>query len=92
MHAGRTFVSASPAGPQVYLSGNDRQLDVEIRGGRGARLVLVGDRGEIDARGIDSDEIRVAVPMRTASRYVRAHLAGPNDQLMAVTSPIWFDR
>ena len=89
LHAGRTFVSVSPAGPQLYLSGTRARLNVEVRGGRGAQLLVVGDGGVMEARVVESDEVQVEMVVPSASPYVRAQLAGPNDELLAVTSPLW---
>ena len=89
LHAGRTFVSASPAGPQLYLERVRDGLDVEVRGGRGSALLVIGDRGVIDSRPVESDEASMAVSLRDRTTYVRAQLVDARGDVMALTSPIW---
>jgi hypothetical protein len=89
LHAGRTFVSALPRGPQLYLDRIDDELTVDIRDGRGTALLLIGERGVIQAQTVESDEATttVAVPGRTS--YVRAQLVDSSGEVVALTSPIW---
>ena len=56
MRAGRTFVSASPAGPQLYLEPGGRGVEVAVRGGTGATLVVLGDQGAIGAAAVGSED------------------------------------
>ena len=88
MRAGRTFVSASPAGPQLYLDRIEDELQVEVRGGRGCALVLIGDGGVVDATAVTSDERTMTFGVPRVS-YVRAQLVGPAGDVVALTSPIW---
>jgi len=88
LRAGRTFVSASPAGPQLYLDRVGDRFEVEIRGGQGAALVLVGDRGIVDAGAVPSDERTTTFDV-PPSTYVRAQLVNSTDDVMALTNPIW---
>jgi len=88
MRAGRTFVSASPAGPQLYLDRIEDELQVEVRGGRGCALVLIGDGGVVDATAVTSDERTMTFGVPRVS-YVRAQLVGPAGEVAALTSPIW---
>jgi hypothetical protein len=88
MRAGRTFVSASPAGPQLYLDRVGDRLEVEVRDGLGAALVLIGDHGVVDAGAVLTNEwtMSFGVPPST---YVRAQLVGATGDVIALTSPIW---
>jgi hypothetical protein len=89
LRAGRTFVSASPAGPQIYLDPVDDELAIEVRGGQGTALLVIGDRSVVDARPVESDRatFTVAVPSRTA--YLRAQLVDSAGEVVALTSPSW---
>jgi hypothetical protein len=89
LRAGRTFVSASPAGPQVYLDRVADELAIEVRGGQASALLVIGDRGVVDARPVESDlaTMTVTVPPRTA--YVRAQLVDAAGEVVALTSPTW---
>jgi len=88
MHASRTFVSASPAGPQLYLDRVEDELAVEVRGGQGSALVLIGDGRVVEATAVLSDEqtTTFAVP---PTAYVRAQLVSSTGEVTALTSPIW---
>ena len=89
LRAGRTFVSASPHGPQLYLDRIGDELTVDIRDGRGTALLLIGEGGVIEAQPVESDEATttLAVPGRTS--YVRAQLVDSSGEVVALTSPIW---
>jgi hypothetical protein len=90
MRAGRTFVSASPAGPQLYLDRVEDELQVEVRGGRGSALLLIGDDGVVNATAVTSDERTMTFGVPPAT-YVRAQLVGSTGEVLALTSPIWLD-
>ncbi|HET7027924.1 MAG TPA: CehA/McbA family metallohydrolase, partial [Candidatus Limnocylindrales bacterium] len=89
MRAGRTFVSASPAGPQLYLDREDGGVRVATVGAAGAALMVVADGRVVSAAGVDGDDwsTRVALPGDTG--YVRAQLVRPTGELLALTSPLW---
>ena len=88
MRSGRTFVSASPAGPQLYLTATRTRLEVEIVGGTGMRLELVGAPGLLASRTVRSHAESCDFDVPGASAYVRAQLVDENE-LSAVTSPVW---
>ncbi|HEY8847066.1 MAG TPA: hypothetical protein VIM24_10435, partial [Candidatus Limnocylindrales bacterium] len=90
MRAGRTFVSASPAGPQLYLEPGGRGVEVAVWGGAGATLVVLGDSGAIGAAAVDSREWSTSVAVPRATAYVRAQLVASNGDVEALTSPIWW--
>jgi hypothetical protein len=89
LREGRTFVSASPAGPQVYLDRTSGEIAVEVRGGRGAALLLIGDAGVADGRAIDRDPWTVVVPTPSRTAYVRAQVVASSGEVLALTSPTW---
>ena len=90
LRAGRTFISDSPAGPQLYLEPGGRGANVTVRDGAGTALVLVGEHGTIAAAAVGPDEwtTSIAIPRDTA--YVRAQLVAENGDLRALTSPLWW--
>ncbi|MBA2381365.1 MAG: PHP domain-containing protein [Chloroflexi bacterium] len=89
MREGRTFVSASPAGPQLYLDEADGQILVAVEDGAGTALLLIGDNGTIDARSVDSASWSTSCALPGSSGYVRAQLVRPTGEVVALTSPIW---
>jgi hypothetical protein len=89
MRAGRTFVSAGPAGPQLYLEPKGRGVQVSVCGGAGRTLAVLGDKGAIGAAAVESDDWSTTVPVPRASTYVRAQLATANGELEALTNALW---
>ena len=91
MRAGRTFVSAAPAGPQLYVERKGNEVEVSVCGGAGMTLSILGDKGAIGAAAVESDDwsARAAVPR--ASSYVRAQLAAATGELQALTSALWWE-
>jgi hypothetical protein len=94
LRQGRTFVSASPAGPQLYLDPAGDGVIASVRGDGAATLVLIGDAGPIATAAIPSgippgDEWshRAAVPRGSA--YVRAEVHASSGDMLALTSPLW---
>jgi len=96
LRAGRTFVSSSPSGPQLYLEPGGNGVRAAVRGAAGLTLVVLGDAGAIGAAAVPAtlpgDEEwaldSLAVPRGTA--YVRAQLIAPAGDLAALTSPLWW--
>jgi predicted metal-dependent phosphoesterase TrpH len=91
IRVGRTFVSASPAGPQLYLDCVAGELRVEVRDGPGTALVLVGSGGVVTAAAVGSDTWLQTVPAPGDTSYVRAQLLDEAGSVVALTSPIWLD-
>ncbi|HEU4571361.1 MAG TPA: CehA/McbA family metallohydrolase, partial [Candidatus Limnocylindrales bacterium] len=93
MRAGRTFVAASPAGPQLYLDGVAGAVArVGGRGGEGSALVVVADGAVVGARPVDptaGDDARdgaewsVEVRVPRSASYVRAQLVRTTGELLA---------
>jgi hypothetical protein len=91
MRAGRTFVSAGPAGPQIHLQRKGNEVEVSVWGGSGRTLAVLGGKGAIGAAAVESEgwSTRVAIPR--ASSYVRAQLTSASGELEALTSALWWE-
>ena len=89
IRAGRTFVSASPAGPQLYLDRSEDGVSAEVRGGAAAALLLITERGVVAAAPVDSDRWSAAFDVPAGSSYVRAQLVAAGGDVLALTSPVW---
>jgi len=90
MRAGRTFVSAGPAGPQLYIEPKGSGVEVSVRGGGGTTLSVLGDKGAIGAAAVESQDWSTTVAVPRASTYVRAQLVAANGELLALTSAMWW--
>ncbi len=92
LRAARTFVSASPAGPQLYLERGADGVRVIVRGGQGTALLLISDVGAIAASAVtDAEEWTASYAVPRDATYVRAQLANDRGELLALTSPLWRD-
>ncbi len=91
MRAGRTFVSASPAGPQLYLDPDGDQLAVTVRDAPGTALLVIGAAGPIAAEASRPGEWSTTVAVPPGTTYLRAQLVDAASEVVALTSPVWFD-
>ena len=90
MRAGRTFISASPAGPQLYIEPGGSGISLEVRGGRGSTFVLLAEGGAVAAEPVTSAEWTANLAVPAGSSYVRAQLVASNGDIEALTSPLWW--
>ena len=56
VRAGRSFVSESPSGPQLYTCDSDEEIRLRVVHARGDALLLVGPRGVVRAVDIPDDD------------------------------------
>jgi len=95
LREGRSFVSESPRGPQLYLD-PDRartgRVAVEVRDGTGATLRLLGDGGVIASSSIDDPRWDATFEVPGGTRYVRAQLESSAGDVRALANPIWAER
>jgi hypothetical protein len=95
LREGRSFVSASPRGPQLYLS-PDRarrgRVIVEVRDGDGATLQLLDETGTASVASVDGAKWEKSFVARAGASYVRAELVSATDEVLALSNPVWADR
>ena len=92
LREGRVFVSASPGGPQLYLSPDSARpgrVHVEARDAPGCTLVLVTDAGAMHSAPIDAVAWDASIAMKSDVAYVRAQLVDGAGEVLALTNPIW---
>ena len=89
LRRGHVFVSASPAGPQLYLSPDSRGALVRARGASGTTLALVSDAGSVRAEAIDSDDYDRRFDLPRRLKYVRAQILDATGSILALTNPLW---
>jgi predicted metal-dependent phosphoesterase TrpH len=95
LREGRSFVSASPRGPQLYLSPDPARrgrVVVEVRDGSDTTVRLVDEAGIATVTRVDSASWEEAFAAREGSRYVRAELVAATGECLALTNPIWTER
>jgi hypothetical protein len=88
LHGGRTFVSASPAGPQLYLTRGGAGVEIEVRDGGGCVLMVLDQNGVVDSLVVDSAAWSRSLGVARSSAYVRAQLVAHNGELRALTSAV----
>jgi hypothetical protein len=91
LRAGRCFVSASPAGPQLFLERQGQEIRWRVVGAGGAAVLLLSERGCVAARPVESDDQRWSIPIPTGAAYVRAQVVAGDGDVLALTNPIWMD-
>jgi predicted metal-dependent phosphoesterase TrpH len=92
LREGRSFISRSPRGPQMYLEAHPAARDaaaLEVRGGEGATVRVVDDSGVIATDTVASAHWDRAFDLRAGSPYVRAELLSPDGEVLALTNPLW---
>jgi predicted metal-dependent phosphoesterase TrpH len=88
---GNAFLSASPAGPQLYLDANGDALRLRVAGAPGAALLLIGDSGCLAAVAVDAEDFSRTLPFPAATTYVRAQLVDAAGNVLALSNPRWRD-
>jgi hypothetical protein len=92
LRRGRSFISESPRGPQLYLEpdrGRTGRVVVEVRDANGAALQLLSDRGPARSVEINDPSWDAAFEVLPRARYVRAQLVSATGDVRALTNPIW---
>jgi hypothetical protein len=92
LRKGRSFISESPRGPQIYLEtdrGRAGRVAVEIRDADGAILQLLSDVGGVGSVEITHPSWDATFEVPAKARYVRAQLLGATGDVRALTNPIW---
>jgi len=90
---GRSFVSESPRGPQIYLDADPARIgriSIEVRDAENARVEVITAAGTIASRPAADDSLVFDVP--GDARFVRAQLVAENGDLRALTNPLWMER
>ena len=95
LREGRSFISESPRGPQLYLEpdrGRSGRVSAEVRDGAGTTLMLLSDSGSIAAEPVSDAAWDRAFDLPAGPRYVRAQLVATNGDVRALTNPVWPDQ
>jgi hypothetical protein len=95
LREGRSFVSETPRGPQLYIEadrGRAGRVGVEVRDGVGATLMLLSDSGPLDAAPVNDASWDRAFDVPAGVPFVRAQLVAANGDMRALTNPIWADQ
>ena len=95
---GRTFMSESPSGPQLFDVSTDDEIRLHIAHARGEALLLVGAHGVIRADGIVEDDtmiamtkagIRDALGDAPGRPFVRPEIHASGGAVRALGQAIW---
>ncbi len=95
LREGRSFVSATPRGPQLYLepdAARSGRVQVEARGAEGCALVLLFERGVAAAEAVGPAACDLSLDVPRGARYVRAQLVDATGEVRALTNPVWAER
>ncbi|HEU0165758.1 MAG TPA: CehA/McbA family metallohydrolase, partial [Thermomicrobiales bacterium] len=97
LRAGRSFISESPTGPQIFVQydADLLRLAIDIVGAAGDALVVVADAGIVFAGAIASDSDAfswdgdVLASLFNGSRFLRAEIHRLGGGIRALSQPIW---
>ena len=92
---GRSFVSASPRGPQLYLTPDPERSGrvlVEARDAEGCAFVLLSNAGAVHSAAVDSPAWDASIEVPRDARYVRAQLVDGIGEVQALTNPVWAEQ
>ena len=95
LREGRSFVSESARGPQIYLQadrGRAGRVSVEVRDGAGARLELITDVASPVVSVVEGDAWDGAFEVPAGAGYVRAQLISARGNVRALANPVWAER
>ena len=90
LREGRSFVSESPRGPQIYLEADPartRRVSIEVRDAAGARLEVITAAGTIASKGAEDPGLVFDIP--EDARFVRAQVVAENGDVRALSNPLW---
>ena len=91
LRQGRCFVSATPAGPQLYLDAAESTVRVRVVGGRGAALLVLSAAGCVVASPITADDWEQRMPYPSDAAYLRAQVVDGVGDMLALSNPVWRD-
>ena len=95
LREGRSFVSESARGPQLYIEPDSTRagrVNVEVRDGAETELVLLSDDGAIHTTAVTGAAWNRTFDVPAGASYVRAQLVGADEHIRALTNPVWTDR
>lgn len=93
IRAGRSFISESPSGPQIYASLYDDVVTVRVVGAREDCLMAIDADGCIRAEAIPSIDATFSWPLNQiipeGEKYVRFEIHTAGGGVRAISNPIW---
>lgn len=93
IRAGRTFISESPAGPQIYTHLEDDVVTVRVLGAREDCLMAIDADGCIRAEAIPSMDAMFTWPLNQiipeGEKYVRFEVHSVGGGIRALSNPLW---
>ncbi|HEV2125183.1 MAG TPA: hypothetical protein VGW38_20730 [Chloroflexota bacterium] len=89
LRRGDGFISASPNGPQVFLTRTTAGAQVRVVGAAGMAILLQGAGGCLAAYPVTADDWSASVALPVGQRYVRAQIVDHAGTIQALTNPLW---
>jgi len=89
LRSGDSFVSASPAGPQLYLARRGDDALVRSVGAAGAFVVLIADGVVASGAPVATRDDQAVLLIPRDARYARAQVVDARGNVLALTNPLW---
>lgn len=88
---GRCFVSASPEGPELYVSRFGDGIRLRAVGAHGAVAMVFDQAGAVMGQAVTEDDVEIFPWFNDGSMYLRAQLVDASGAMLALTNPVWRD-
>jgi hypothetical protein len=89
LRAGQVFISRHLDGPQLYLTHQSADFHVRVVDAHRATLMLLSARGVEATVSVGSSDWSDTVRLENPSVYVRAQLLDANEQMLALSNPLF---
>lgn len=93
IRAGRTFISESPAGPQLYVQREGDEIITHLVDAEGDALLQIGPHGCMAAGAIKGSDATMRWSIRELQAegvpYVRFEIHTPTGGIRALSNPVW---
>lgn len=91
LRQGRSFISGSPAGPQLVLTRTEKGARLRAGLAAGHAALLYSEAGCIGAYPIRVGDWLQPLPFPPRATYLRAQIVDAAGNVLAITNPIWRD-
>jgi hypothetical protein len=90
LRLGRSFLSATPNGPQLFVRGQaPGSVHIRAGGAQGETLMVIAGGEVLESHVIDRDDWSISVDFPPTASYLRAQIVDHALDMKALSNPIW---
>jgi len=86
---GECFLSATLAGPQLYLMPANEAVRVDVVGALGAALLLMDQNGCISSFALGANDWSGRIRFPPTAHHLRAQIVDAAGDMLAISNPVW---